>query len=266
MTDKNTSELPIIDDFVRVQKTTNEKAVIFYFSGTGNAKQVAWWFSEAAARKNVDCQIVNIENVAPESIILTPDTLVGIISPVHGFNYPKITSDFIKRFPKGNRHVFLMCTRGGAKLGNFVTPGLSGATFFLSSFRLRCKGYKIVGMIPFDMPSNWLSLHPAINEKNAEFIRNKIRIRAEKHANKIFAAETDFVAYRDLVQDILILPVSGSTPVTRKQITRKVDRVRLINLLQILGAVSIGIRPEITTFESVHPQIKHGNPCFLTIS
>lgn len=79
-----------------------------------------------------------------------------IISPIHGFNYPKITLDFIRRFSSGKNKIVLMNTRARMKIGSFVTPGLTGIALFLSSLLLKQKGYKIVGQIPFDLPSNWI--------------------------------------------------------------------------------------------------------------
>ena len=94
------------------------------------------------------------------------------------------------------------------KIGSFVTPGLTGIAFILSSLLLKRKGYKIVGQIPFDMPSNWISIHPALNERAVKFIHQKNFDRAKKHSDKIFAGKKDFLALRDLIQDILIAPVS----------------------------------------------------------
>ncbi len=182
---------------------------IFYFSGTGNAKQIALWFYEFAVKKNIDCKVFNIAKIGaikPENI--NPDSLILIVSPTHGFNFPKITLDFINHFPKGKNRIVLMNTRGGLKLGRYVTPGLSGIAFILSSLILKGKGYKILGQIPFDMPSNWISIHPALNENSVKFLHRKNYERIEKHANKIFSGKPDFLAHRDLVQDILISPIS----------------------------------------------------------
>ncbi len=183
--------------------------VIFYFSGTGNAKQIASWFSEFAMGENISCKILDISKIETDKIErLNPDVLVAIISPIHGFNYPKITLKFIEHFPKGKNNVVLMNTRGGMKIGRIVTPGLTGIAFLLSSFVLKRKGYNIVGQIPFDMPSNWISIHPALHDNAVEFLHKKNYERVEKHSNKIFSGESDFLAYRDLVQDILISPIS----------------------------------------------------------
>lgn len=185
------------------------KILIFYFSGTGNSKQVAKWISEFAAASNIICKLFDISKTDISQLEpLDPDDLIIFISPVHGFNYPKITLDFITRFPKGKKNLVLMNTRAGMKIGSFITPGLTGIAFILSSLLLIRKGYKIVGQIPFDMPSNWISIHPALNERTVKFIHQKNYYRAEKHAEKIFSGRYDFLAFRDLIQDILIAPVA----------------------------------------------------------
>jgi ferredoxin len=185
------------------------KAVIFYFSGTGNAKQVALWFAELADRKRIDCQIFDISETEMDKIgTFGSDTLIAIISPIHGFNFPKVTLNFIRHFSKGKNNVVLMNTRAGMKIGRFVTPGLTGIAFFLSALILRRKGYRIVGQIPFDMPSNWISIHPALNENTVKFLHGKSYNYAAKHFDKILSGESDFAANRDIIQDILIAPVS----------------------------------------------------------
>jgi Pyruvate/2-oxoacid:ferredoxin oxidoreductase delta subunit len=183
--------------------------VIFYFSGTGNAKQVAGWFSEFAEKRNIASRIYDISKTEKDNLEpVNNHALIIIISPVHGFNYPKITLDFIRRFPSGKNKVVLMNTRAGMKIGSLVTPGLTGIAFILSSLLLKRKNYKIVGQIPFDMPSNWISIHPALRENAVKFIHQKNYYRAKKHAEKIFSGKNDFLAFRDLIQDILIAPVS----------------------------------------------------------
>ena len=183
--------------------------IIYYFSGTGNAKQIATWFSDIALNNKINCQLFNIaerDNINLQAV--DPDALIFIISPVHGFNFPKITIDFIRHFPKGRNKIVLLNTRAGMRIGSFVTPGLTGIAFMLSSFILRRKGYHIKGQIPFDMPSNWISIHPALNEYTVKYLHKKNYSRVEKLAGKIFAGKTIFLSRRDIIQDILISPVS----------------------------------------------------------
>jgi Pyruvate/2-oxoacid:ferredoxin oxidoreductase delta subunit len=183
------------------------KVTIFYFSGTGNAKQIALWFSEFAIKKGINCKLLNIEKTEVFEAF-EPETLVMLISPIHGFNFPKITLSFINRLPRGQNNVVLMNTRAGMKIGRWVTPGLTGVAFLLSSLILKRKGYRIVGQIPFDMPSNWISIHPALNANTVKYLHQKNYARVRKHSDKVFSGKPDFLAYRDLVQDILISHVS----------------------------------------------------------
>lgn len=181
----------------------------FYFSGTGNSKRIALWFYEFAKDRGISCEIVDISNADGSSLPkINPDSLIVIVSPIHGFNFPKITLDFIRAFPKGKNRIVLMNTRGSVKIGNRITPGLTGVAFILSSFILKRKGYRIIGKIPFDMPSNWISIHPAIREKSAHFIFMKNYYRAKKHFEKIYAGKNDFASRKDIIQDVLISPVS----------------------------------------------------------
>jgi hypothetical protein len=55
-----------------------------------------------------------------------------------------------------------MNTRAGVKLGRLFLPGLSGIALLLAAVVLMAKGYRIAGMRPIDMPSNWLSIHPSL--------------------------------------------------------------------------------------------------------
>lgn len=186
-----------------------KKVSIFYFSGTGNAKQIAVWLSEFAGKREFDSKIYDISKCDTENLTeIIDNALILIVSPIHGFNFPKITLDFIYNFPKGNNRVVLMNTRAGMKIGKYITPGLTGIAFLMSSLILKRKGYKIVGQIPFDMPSNWLSIHPSLNENTIKYLHEKNYYRVQKHAEKIFSNKPDFYANRDLVQDILIAPIS----------------------------------------------------------
>ncbi|NOZ45482.1 MAG: hypothetical protein GXO79_01730 [Chlorobi bacterium] len=186
-----------------------KKLIIFYFSGTGNAKQLALWLSETTINKGINCQVFDIAKTNVRLIDkFSLNTLIVIISPIHGFNFPKITLEFIEHFPKGKNSIVLMNTRAGMRIGRWITPGLTGVAFLLSSFLLKRKGYKIKGQIPFDMPSNWISIHPALSKKTVKYLHEKNYNRLKHHAEIILSGKSDFLAYRDLIQDILVSPVS----------------------------------------------------------
>lgn len=190
-------------------KTFN-KAIIFYFSGTGNSRQIASWFSACAAENKVSCPTFDIasKDIAKHLQEIDSDSIIIIVSPIHGFNYPQITLDFIRNFPKGNNQVVLMNTRAGMKIGNWITPGLTGVAFFLSTYILKKKGYHIVGQIPFDMPSNWLSIHPALRKDAIRFIYEKNHKSLQSHFNKLYTGEIDFASRKEVIQDLLISPIA----------------------------------------------------------
>jgi Pyruvate/2-oxoacid:ferredoxin oxidoreductase delta subunit len=186
-----------------------KKIIIFFFSGTGNAKRIALWLCAEARENGIECHINNIAHYTPrQPNILEKDALVMFISPIHGFNYPKITLDFIRHFPAGENRVLLMNTRAGMKIGNWITPGLTGIAFLLSSFWLRQKGYRIIGQIPYDMPSNWLSLHPALNDHTVAYIHEAMQAKVKKHFGMLPEGKNLFLSRREMVQDILIAPIS----------------------------------------------------------
>lgn len=186
-----------------------QKISIYYFSGTGNSKNAALWFSASAQKRKIGCQVFNIAEtesfpVAPPD----PGSLVVFVSPVHGFNYPPVMLQFLSHFPKGNNDVVLMNTRAGMLIGKFVTPGLSGITFYIASLFLKLKGYRINGMLPVDLPSNWLSLHPGLNQRTVLFLHAKMKSKVMKFADKVLDGRRSYVALREIVQDILISPVA----------------------------------------------------------
>ncbi|MEI6172857.1 MAG: EFR1 family ferrodoxin [Bacteroidota bacterium] len=183
---------------------------IYFFSGTGNALNVARWFADTATRRNIPVETNDIAKIDRKRIQPPPpSSLVGFVSPTHGFNYPPAMMYFIFRFPrsKGNR-AFLMNTRAGLKLSKWFVPGLSGITLWLSALVLLLKGYRIVGLRSVDLPSNWISFHPGVKEKVVESIYLHCKKITITFASKILDGKKVYTAFRDIIQDLLISPVS----------------------------------------------------------
>jgi Pyruvate/2-oxoacid:ferredoxin oxidoreductase delta subunit len=186
-----------------------KKIIIYYFSGTGNSKNVALWFANTAKEKGIDCQLFNIAQIDRLNIKKTdPEALIAFASPVHGFNYPPVMLHFIMRFPKGKNKVLLMNTRAGMLIGKFITPGLSGITFYLSSLILKIKGYSIRAMFPVDLPSNWISVHPGLNARTVKYLHQKNKERINAFADRVLQGKSDFRSLREIIQDILASPIS----------------------------------------------------------
>jgi Pyruvate/2-oxoacid:ferredoxin oxidoreductase delta subunit len=101
-----------------------------------------------------------------------------------------------------------MNTRAGMKLSKWFLPGLSGIALWLAALVLLVKGYRITGMRSIDLPSNWISFHPGIKEKVVESIYARCKRISRTFATKILDGKRVFTAFRDIIQDLLITPVS----------------------------------------------------------
>ncbi|MFZ4401390.1 MAG: hypothetical protein ACOYO1_15250 [Bacteroidales bacterium] len=123
-------------------KKAYKKIIIYYFSGTGNSRNVAKWMTSVSKKYQVESQTVNIALIDSKALTAPePDTLIIFLSPIHGFNYPPIMLNFIMHFPRGKNKVVLMNTRAGMLIGKFITPGITGIAFYLSALVLFLKGF-----------------------------------------------------------------------------------------------------------------------------
>ena len=152
-----------------------DQLIIYYFSGTGNARNAAQWIINVAEERGIKTHLINIDRFKTIDIpALTDTTLIGFCTPTHGFNLPPIMLKFIRKFPKvKHADAFILNTRAGVKLSRLFIPGLSGAAQFLPAIILRFKGFRIVGMQSLDLPSNWLILHPGLREKVIQSIYSR---------------------------------------------------------------------------------------------
>ena len=187
-----------------------EELIIYFFSGTGNARNVANWIGEEAACRNItavvtDIALIDRKHIAPPR----PGSMIGFISPTHGFNYPPAMMYFLFRFPRSvNNKVFLMNTRAGLKLSKWFVPGLSGLALWLAALVLLLKGYKVIGLRSIDLPSNWISIHPGVKEKVSESMHNRCKRITLAFASRIFDGRKVLTAFRDILQDLLVSPIS----------------------------------------------------------
>jgi len=191
-----------------IAQQTCKKVIIYFFSGTGNSGKVAGWIAQVAAENNIENKVLNIAQIDRQAVEPPePGALVVFVSPIHGFNYPPVMLNFIRRFPKGKNKVVLMNTRAGMLIGKWITPGLTGIAFYLSSLILFLKGYSIKAIQPVDMPSNWISVHPGLNERTVKYLHVKNKERVEVFARKIFQGKSHFRALIE-VYDLLLAPIA----------------------------------------------------------
>lgn len=189
--------------------TAYPKLVVYYFSGTGNSENVARWLADVAREKGMEASLNNIAKTDRLAISTPePHTLVAFVSPIHGFNYPPVMLNFIFRFPKGQNNVLLLNTRAGMLIGKWITPGLTGIAFYFSAIILKFKGYSIRSMFPVDLPSNWISAHPGLNDRTVKYLHERNREKVDRFARKVLEGGSDFRGVREIVQDLLISPIS----------------------------------------------------------
>lgn len=185
------------------------RIIVFYFSGTGNAKTAAGWIVDYAKTRKIEAQLVNIsETKSLDSIELLDDALVGFCYPTHGFNAPPLVLRFLNRFPKAKSDVFLLNTRAGMKLYKIFTPGLSGIAMLLPALILKLKGYKIKAYRPLDLPSSWISVHPGLRKKVVDSIFGRCKKIVYSFSEKIMAGKRVNRGLFDLPIDLAISPVA----------------------------------------------------------
>lgn len=180
------------------------------FSGTGNSLRAAFWLRDLfGADKTAVVHIMKYFNkINPPS----SGDLTGLIYPTHGFTAPWAVIRHTLHLPRGNgTPAFVIAARAGTWPG-FLLPGLSASAMFIVALLLLCKGYRIIGVMGLDMPSNWMSLHWGISVKNAEKIISRGRIKVSRFGAAIFSGVSHIMSVNNLVElicGILLLPVSA---------------------------------------------------------
>ncbi|MCD4729573.1 MAG: EFR1 family ferrodoxin, partial [Bacteroidales bacterium] len=136
-------------------------------------------------------------------------TLIGFCAPTHGFNMPPIVLKFLAKFPKiNNVDAFILNTRAGMKLNKLYLPGLSGVAQLLPALILRLKGFRIVGMQPLDLPSNWILFHPGLKKKVVDSIYKRCRGIVNNFTTNILEGKRKYKALLSLPVDLALIPIS----------------------------------------------------------
>lgn len=181
-----------------------EDAVFYVFSGTGNTLRVAETMAGAARERGLHAAVVSLSReTAPAPG--EPSALTGVLTPTHGFG-PTWTALRYVLFglPRGRgAHAFAASTRGAAKLGRLVVPGFEGSANTLLAAALLLKGYRVRGICAFNMPANWLTLHPGYSVAGAQYVYQRVRPRVRAMIERIVLGR------RYLPADAAIVAVLG---------------------------------------------------------
>jgi NAD-dependent dihydropyrimidine dehydrogenase PreA subunit len=164
-----------------------EHVTIYYFSGTGNALTAGRWIKENAEKKNIKADLISIDRFKKINI---PDAkgkrLMGFCYPTHGFGIPWFMLKFISKFPARERcDVFLLNTRAGSKIHKWFAPGVSGIAQVLPALILLVKGFRIRSLLPLDMPSNWIAVHPGFKQSTVAAIVTRCRVLTDGFCEKV---------------------------------------------------------------------------------
>lgn len=177
-----------------------KKARLFFQSGTGNSYRVAVWLHEACISRGIASEIIPIELAKPkEEIDASPDNLIVLTYPTHGFLPPWSAIKFIFKMPiKRKAHLFTMPTRGCLRFGPIIIPGIAALASLLPVLFLPFKGYNIRGSLSFDMPSNVIFLHSRLSEKNIERQKKSAKRKADKYFPKLLSGKPIWLTLNNL--------------------------------------------------------------------
>lgn len=80
-----------------------DNVLIYYFSGTGNAKKTAHWIADVAKQRYANTFVYAIDQESVTELTFPEnrgDTLYCFCYPTHGFNAPPLVIKFLSHFPE----------------------------------------------------------------------------------------------------------------------------------------------------------------------
>jgi ferredoxin len=186
---------------------------IFFMSGTGNSFRVSTWVQEEAEKLGLHATMepmVSPSGLDGSEIEPGPgqdpgqEMVAGLIFPTHGFTAPWHVLKFACRMPPGKGgHAFCVATQAGFKIGPVYPPGMSGTATFLIALILALKGYRVLGALSVNMPSNWFILHPIRGaEANTAMISRALG-PTQEFAGKVLRGERAWLTGSNLFELIL---------------------------------------------------------------
>jgi NAD-dependent dihydropyrimidine dehydrogenase PreA subunit len=187
-----------------------EQAAFYFLTGTGNSYRAATWMADEAREAGARTELRPIQSAEPkEEIGNDPRSLLGLVTPTHGFTSPWVMLRFALELPRRRgTHTLVVATRAGSRLGRHLTPGVDGTATYILALILLLKGYRIRGLMGLDMPSNWTTLHSGLRPETVEAIKGRRRGRITEFMDSILAGRSDYGSWGRLLMGLLLLPIS----------------------------------------------------------
>jgi NAD-dependent dihydropyrimidine dehydrogenase PreA subunit len=91
-------------------------------------------------------------------------------------------------------------------------PGFEGNANTLLAAALVLKGYRVRGVCAFNMPANWLTLHPGYSVAGAQYVYQRVRSRVQAMTERIARGRRYFPADAAIVAvlGLALLPVTAA--------------------------------------------------------
>jgi Pyruvate/2-oxoacid:ferredoxin oxidoreductase delta subunit len=187
-----------------------QKATFYFLTGTGNSYRATTWMEQETRKAKATTQVQPIQSGRPaEEIGRGSTSLVGLVTPTHGFTVPWVMLRFALTLPRRpGTHALVVATRAGTRIGRAFLPGIEGTATYLIALILLLKGYRVQGILGLDMPSNWTALHSGLRLETVDAIIARARVRVTSFMDAILSGRQYYSSWTNLLLGLLLLPIS----------------------------------------------------------
>lgn len=164
------------------------KAILHYFSGTGNTRRAAQVAAQALRQSGFEAELVNIEQPRELEAI---EGLHIFLFPTYGFTAPQLMQKYLRTLPKPTAGAKAAVI---ATIGTFApdAQGFEGNSLYTAARLLKKKGWHICLTEAISYPVNWTQFCNPPAQKNCEDIYAVADKKAAEAAKKIAAGEESF--------------------------------------------------------------------------
>lgn len=189
--------------------SNDERATVYFATGTGNSYRVAVWFRDSCLARNIPASLVPVDMAEPKAeITASSGQLLALAFPTHGGLPPWSVIKFLCRMPRKRGARFLcLPTRGSFYIGPVLVPGAAVLASFLPAFILLWKGYRPRGAASFDMPLNTTALHPPFTARHAGRIIARAGRKAQRHFERFFRRGSLWLTPNNLYEAVWSLAI-----------------------------------------------------------